>query len=130
MTNTDFEYTLKFFSTTVFKKPRMTTLKKEGDEILASIPEQAFLECLLLAPSLYAYMDLFYIMEQLTTIRPDVVQELLENTDNLKIKRLFLYMAQKAKHEWYNRIDRSKIEGGIYISEYRITIPKELHEYE
>ena len=140
MINTDFEYTLKFFSTKVFSKPQLTTLKKEGEEILASAPEQAFLECLLLAPSQYAYMDLFYIMEQLTTIRSDVVQELLENTDNLKIKRLFLYMAQKANHEWFNRIDRNKIklgtgkqkltENGIYIPEYKITIPKELYEYE
>jgi hypothetical protein len=49
-------------------------------------------------------------------------------------------MAQKANHEWFNKIDRSRIklgtgkqklaEKGIYISEYMITIPKELHEYE
>lgn len=139
MINTDFEYSLNFFSTKVFKKPRLTTVKKEGEEILASATEQAFLECLLLAPSQYAYMDLFYVMEQLTTLRPDIVQELLENTDNLRIKRLFLYMAQKANHEWINRIDRSKIklgtgkqkltENGIYIPEFKITIPKELLEY-
>jgi hypothetical protein len=114
---------------------------KRGDyDVLASVPEQAFLECLLLAPNQYAYMDLFYIMEQLTTMRAEVVQLLLENTDNLKVKRLFLYMAQKAGHEWFGKLDISKInlgigkrqlaDKGVYLPEYMITIPKELYEYE
>ena len=77
-----------------------------------SLPEQAFLECLLLAPNQYAYIDLFYIMEQLTTLRAGVVQQLLENTDNIKVKRLFLYMAEKANHEWFGRLDRSRIRLG------------------
>lgn len=100
----------------------------------------AFLECLLLAPEQYNYIDLYYIMEQLTALRPEVLQSLLENTDNIKVKRLFLYMAQKAGHYWFQTFDKSKIElgtakrkltaNGIYIPEYKITIPKELYEYE
>ena len=79
-------------------------------------------------------------MEQLNTFRVEIVQELLENTDNIKIKRLFLYMAQKSGHGWFNKLDRSKIElgtgkqkladNGVYLPEYLITIPKELYEYE
>ena len=79
-------------------------------------------------------------MEQLTTFRCEVVQQLLENTDNIKVKRLFLYMAQKAGHDWFGRLDRSKIElgtgkqkltdNGVYLPEYLITIPKELYDYE
>lgn len=138
--NTDFEYELKFFSTKTFLKPQLTIFNKGDAKILTSVPEQAFLECLMLAPNQYAYIDLFYIMEQLTTLRADVIQQLLENTDNLKIKRLFLYMAQKAGHDWYFRLDKSKIklgtgkykltDNGVYLSEYMITIPKELYEYE
>jgi hypothetical protein len=85
-------------------------------------------------------MDLFYIMEQLTTLRAEVVQQLLENADNLKVKRLFLYMAEKAGHEWFGKLDLSKIQlglgkrqladKGVYLPEYMITIPKELYEYE
>ena len=85
-------------------------------------------------------MDLFYIMEQLNTMRPDVLQVLLENIDNNKVKRLFLYMAQKAGHAWFDKLEASKInigtgkrmlvENGVYIPEYLITIPKELYEYE
>lgn len=140
MKNPDFEYELKFFSTKNFKTPQLAQFNKGDYQVLASVPEQAFLECLLLAPNQYAYMDLFYIMEQLTTFRPEVVQELLENTDNIKVKRLFLYMAQKAGHEWFGKLDRSKIQlgtgkqqlsaKGVYLSDYMITIPKELYEYE
>jgi len=101
MIKIDFEYEMKFFSTKIFKKPQLVTVKYSDYQVLASVPEQAFLECLLLAPNQYTYLDIFYIMEQLTTLRADVVQLLLENTDNLKVKRLFLYMAQKAGHEWY-----------------------------
>lgn len=140
MKTVDFEYEWDFFSTNTFSKPQLATIRKDGYDILASIPEQAFLECLLLAPTRYAYIDLFYIMEQLTTLRADIVQQLLETTDNIKIKRLFLYMAQKAGHEWFDRLDKNKLElgsgkqqlaeNGIYVPEYKITIPKELHDYE
>jgi len=140
MKETDFGYELKFFSTKIFSNPQFTTFDKGDCKILASAPEQAFLECLLLAPNQYAYMDLFYIMEQLTTFRAEVVQQLLENTGNIKVKRLFLYMAQKAGHDWFDRLDKSKIKlgtgkqklavNGVYLSEYLITIPKELHDYE
>ena len=140
MKRTDFDYDQKFFSTKVFPNPQFTYINKGNCKIRMSVPEQAFLECLLLAPNQYNYMDLFYIMEQLTTLRTEVVQELLENTNNIKIKRLFLFMAQKAGHDWFSRLDRGKInlgsgkqklaEGGVYLSEFRITIPKELYEYE
>ena len=140
MMNIDFEYELKFFSTKTFLKPQLTTFNKGDFKILMSLPEQAFLECLLLAPKQYAYIDLFYIMEQLTTLRAEVVQLLLENTDNIKVKRLFLFMAEKANHEWFGRLDRSRIQlgagkrqltdKGVYLPEYMITIPKELFEYE
>jgi len=136
----DFEYEFKFFSTKVFQNTQLTFVNKGDFKILMSVPEKAFLECLLLAPNQYAYIDLFYIMEQLTTLRVEVVQLLLENTVNIKIKRLFLYMAKKAGHDWYNRLDISKVDmgtgkqklvdNGVYLPEYKITIPKELYEYE
>ncbi|NCC99437.1 MAG: hypothetical protein EOL95_07025 [Bacteroidia bacterium] len=140
MMETDFEFEIKFFITETFSEPQLTVINKDGFELLASAPEQAFLECLLLTPNQYNYIDLFYIMEQLTALRPEVVQLLLENTDNLKVKRLFLYMAEKAGHTWFGKLDRSKIQlgagkrqltdKGIYVPEYMITIPKELFEYE
>lgn len=135
-----FDRTIKPFSTDTFSEPQVTKVVKEGMELLVSSPEQAFLECLLLAPQQYSYMDLFYIMEQLTTLRPEVVQQLLETTGNLRVKRMFLYMAEKAGHYWLDILDMSKFElgtsklqvvkNGVYIPKYKITVPKELNEYE
>jgi len=135
-----FDRTLKLFSTNTFAEPQVATMKVGDWVLLVSTPEQAFLECLLLATKQYAYMDLYYIMEQLTTLRSDVLQKLLETTQNIKVKRMFLYMAEKAGHYWFDMLDISKVdlgtsklqlvENGIYIAKYKITVPKELHSYE
>ena len=136
----NFDMTLKFFSTETFSKPQLSMSNIDGLDLLVSTPEQAFFECLLLSPKQYAFVDLFYIMEQLTTLRPEMVQDLLENTDNFKVKRLFLYMVEKAGHYWFDLLDVTKIdigtakyqltENGVYISKYKITVPKELYDYE
>ena len=108
--------------------------------VQASSPELAFMECLLLVLNRYSFMDLYYIMEQLTALRPAKVQQLLETTNNMTVKRMFLYMAEKANYPWYKAIDVSRInlgtskiqlcKGGVYVSKYKITIPRELAEYE
>ena len=136
----DLDRTPKFFSTETFSKPQISTFNSEYAHLKASVPEQAFLECLLLAPRQYSFMDLYYLMEQLTSLRPDVLQSILENTDNIKTKRLFLYMAEKADHYWCRLLDTKKIdlgsgkqklvEKGVYLPKYKITIPQELFEYE
>ena len=136
----DLDRAPKFFSTETFSHPQTDTFNSEFAYLKASVPEQAFLECLLLAPRQYSFMDLYYLMEQLTSLRPDVLQFILENTDNIKTKRLFLYMAEKADHLWYSLLDTSKIdlgsgkqklvEKGVYHSKYKITMPQELYDYE
>lgn len=140
MRNDTFDRTIKTFSTETFPTPQVTIIQKDELNLLTSTPEQAFMECLLLAPQQYSYMDLYYMMEQLTTLRSEVVQRLLETTKSLRVKRVFLYMAEKAGHYWFDMLDTSQVvlgnsklqlvEGGIYISKYKITMPKELHEYE
>lgn len=135
-----FDRVIKPFSTDTFSEPQSTTIVKDEVELQVSTPEQAFMECLLLAPRQYSYMDLYYVMEQLTTLRPETVQRLLETTGSFKVKRMFLYMAEKAGHYWYDMLDTSKtalgtsklqlVKNGVYISKYKITIPKELSEYE
>jgi hypothetical protein len=140
MNKNSFDMTLKFFSTETFLKPQLSSSTVDGSVLSVSTPEQAFLECLLLSPKQYAFMDLFYIMEQLTTLRHEVLQILLENTENSKVKRLFLYMAEKAGHYWFGLLDTEKInigtskyqlvKNGVYVSKYKITVPKELYVYE
>jgi hypothetical protein len=64
------------------------------------------------------------------------MQELLEQCTSVKVKRLFLYMANKAQHQWLTFVDQKKIDvgkgdrtivkRGIYNSDFQISIPKEL----
>ena len=75
-------------------------------------------------------------MEGLTTLRPKLLQPLLEQCSSIKVKRLFLYMAEKAGHDWFQRLDTSKFnlgagartvtKGGVYVSSYGLTVPEEL----
>lgn len=109
-------------------------------ELQVSSPEQAFAECLLLAPRHYGYMDLFLLMEQLTVLRPDKVTEVLRKVDNQRVRRLYLYMAEKAGHVWLEDVDVEAIglttspltvvRGGSFVNRYKMTIPTELYEYE
>lgn len=140
MKSDKFDRTFVTFSTEAFPDVATSTYETGNFELLISAPEQAFMECLLLAPQRYSFMDLFYIMEQLAPMRPDVVQHLLETSTNYKVKRLFLYMAEKASHYWADMLDKSKIDigtskiqlakGGTYVPQYKMTIPKGLHDYE
>ena len=140
MSSENFDKTIKAFSTKMVDVPQTSIVQANGVDVLVSSPEQAFMECLLLAPEQYNYMDLYYIMEQLTSLRADVVQTLLENIKNQRVKRVFLYMAEKAGHYWFDMLNIDKIslgtsklqlvENGVYVNKYRITIPKELNEYE
>lgn len=128
------------FHTGIFKNPATQSLDRNGLSLILSSPEQAFLECMHLVPDHYNYMDLYYIMEQLTSLDPDKVQTALENTSSQRVKRMFLYMAEKAGHYWFDMLDLDKfglttsklqlVDNGVYISKYRITVPKELNDYE
>lgn len=140
MKSDKFDRTISTFSTDTFGELQVEKVQVEGRNLESSSPEQAFMECLLLVPKRYALMDLYYIMEQLTSLRSDKLQKLLEATKNLKVKRLFLYMAEKAGHYWFEELDTNKVElgtsklqivkGGVYVPKYKITIPKELRDYE
>ena len=118
----------------------LTTMMQGAFEILVSTPERAFMECLNLVPKQYNLMDLYYVMEQLTALRPNILMSLLEQNTSVKIKRLFLYMSEKAGHTWLGELELSKIDigsgkrvivpNGVYDNKYQITIPEELKNYE
>ena len=100
---------------------------------------RAVMECLYMAPKEYDLMECYELMQGLNSLVPQQVQELLEQCRSVKVNRLFLYLAEKAGHEWLNYIDvkkvdmgkgkRSIVPHGVYIPKYEITVPKELAEY-
>jgi len=78
-------------------------------------------------------------MEGLNNLRPDLIQKLLEECMSVKVKRLFLYMAEKAGHTWVSclnleRVDlgirkRALVKKGVYVPKYQITVPAELQKH-
>ncbi len=104
--------------------------------IKISSPERAMLECLYLTPDTIDLIECFRLMEGLVNLKPKLVQELLQACKSIKVKRLFLFLGEKAGHSWVRFINTSLIDlgngnrrignGGVYISKYQITIPKEL----
>jgi hypothetical protein len=104
--------------------------------ISISSPERAMLETLHLAPEEHSLIEAFQVMEGLSGLRPQLVQELLMACTSLKAKRLFLYLAEKASHGWLSRVDtdsvnlgsgaRSLKPGGTYVAKYHLVVPKEL----
>jgi len=105
-----------------------------GFSIRISDPERAILELLLhVAPDTdgYAHADLLF--ENLGTLRPSLIQSLLEHCTSVKVKRLFLHFAEKHAHPWLQEIDTAKISIGrgkrVFVRsgrldpKYLITVP-------
>lgn len=128
------------YQSTSFLPPEMHLIEKEFKtfSIKISNAPRALMECLYLVPDKQNLIECFHFMESMNNIRPAVVQELLENCKSIKVKRLFLYLAEKVNHNWFARLELDKIElgkgkrsiikNGVYISKYRITVSKELEK--
>lgn len=116
--------------------PGMINREVSGLNLAVSGPARALMECIYLAPHHQDLMGCYESMEGLNDLQPEEVEALLENCRSVKVKRLFAYMADKACHEWFEEIYGTNIElgngkrnivrNGIYVNEYRITVPKEL----
>jgi len=119
-----------------YKKPENIKLYNTGNFlIMISAPELAAMEMLYLVPNEQSFDEASKIMEGLTTLRPQLVQQLLEECNSVKVKRLFLYMAEKNEHQWFQELNIEKInlgsgkrvivKDGVFDKKYLITVPRE-----
>jgi len=119
---------------TSFLPPDAGFVDDDNGNFSVRIPvvERAILEMLYLTPSVHTLQETYQVMELLGTVRPSVIQNLLENCTSIKVKRLFLYMAERAGLAWFKRIDPTTIDlgrgdreitkGGQYDKKYHITV--------
>ncbi|MCF0049557.1 type IV toxin-antitoxin system AbiEi family antitoxin [Dyadobacter sp. LJ53] len=108
-------------------------------ELKVSAPERAILECLYISPKAFDLLECYQILEGQQTLRPELMQRVLVACRSVRVKRLFLYMAEKAKLPVMKYLDlekidlgtgdRSIVKQGVYDAKYRISIPKELVDY-
>jgi hypothetical protein len=139
-TNYDWGVKVKYFSSSFLpSKAGLQTVELGSLKLQISNPTRALMECLFMAPKSQDLLECYEMMEGLNNLRPKQVQELLETCTSIKVKRLFLYMAEKSNHQWFKYINvekiavgngkRSLVKDGVYIAKYGITVPKELAAY-
>jgi hypothetical protein len=118
------------------KELGLTEFSFTGFSIKVASPARAIMECLYLTPEKFDLVECFELMENLNDLRPTLVQELLETCTSIKVKRLFVFMAEKFNHSWYRHLNLSKVDlgkgkrslvkEGVYVSKYQITLPRTL----
>ena len=135
--NHDWGVKLNYFSSSFLPAEiGLTEVELKSFSIKVSCATRAMLECLFIAPKNQELVECYQLMEGLNNLRPNLVQTLLENCTSVKVKRLFLFLAEKANHSWVKHLDNQKIDlgsgkrsivkNGVYNSRYKITIPLEL----
>jgi len=114
------------------------TSKKTGIrdwELKRSTPERAILEWLSeLGDSEEDFNYASEMVEGLALARPALVQQLLEGCTSVRVKRLFLFLANHHQLRWLKKLDMEKVDtgkgkrqmvkGGRYDSEFMITVPE------
>ena len=108
----------------------------DGFRLRASSPERAILELLHLAPQRFDLLEASQIVESLRTLRPSLLQKLLENCNSIKVTRLFLHLAERAKLPVFSHLDvtkfdlgtgaRALVKDGAYVAKYHLVLPTEL----
>lgn len=104
-------------------------------QINVSSPELALLEMMSDIPNKESFHMADVIMEGATTLRPDFVTPLLVECKNIKTKRLFLWFAEKHRHQWFSLLKLDNVnlgkgkrvvqKGGKLDPKYLITVPKD-----
>ena len=111
----------------------LTEKEINGTALGISAAEQAVLEYLYDLPQYEGFDEATYLMEGLYSLRPSVLQPLLEQCKSIKVKRLFLYFGEIYVHAWFKRLDISNIDlgkgkrtivkGGSLDKTYQIVVP-------
>ena len=104
-----------------------------------SSKERAILELLDELPGRESFHQVDALLEGLTDLSPRRLQSLLEACASVKVKRLFLFFADRHRHAWRSRLDVSRVDlgsgkrvlvkGGRLDPTYHITVPSDLGDH-
>lgn len=107
-------------------------------QIKISTPERAVLECLELSPEFFSLENAKKLMGKMSTLRPALVQQLLEACHSIKANRLFMLLAEHWQHPWMEHINGDQInfgrgkrvlaKGGRLYAKYQLSLPIHLDE--
>lgn len=91
---------------------RVSMVKTDHIQFAVATLEQAAFEIMYLVPKRQSYEEALQVMESLTSLRPGVVQQLLESCRSVKTKRLFMHVAETLNHPWLDSLDLSRVDFG------------------
>ena len=101
-----------------------------------SSPERAILELLDEVPERETFHQADVLMEGLRNLSPRRLQTLLVACRNVKVKRLFLWFAERHQHAWLKKLNRKDIDlgrgkrmlvrGGKLDPTFNITVPESI----
>lgn len=102
--------------------------------LMLSLPERAILELLDGVPQRETFQQADVLFEGLRNLRPRLLHTLLVECRSVKVKRLFLWFAERHGHAWMTKLDRRGIDlgqgkrmlvsGGKLDTKYNITVPE------
>jgi hypothetical protein len=106
--------------------------------LVVSMPERAILEMLMDVPGKDSVAGADAIVQGMMRLRPDLLGRLLRECASVKVKRLFLALAERHNHAWFKHVDLAGVDlgkgnrvlgrGGRLHPTYRISLPKDLDE--
>ena len=106
--------------------------------VVMSTPERAALEMLDELPTREMFHEADMFMGSLSVLHPERVSTLLGECRSIKVKRLFLWFAERHGHQWFEQLDlggvdlgsgkRVLVRGGKLDPKYRITVPTTLND--
>lgn len=105
-----------------------------------SSPERAYLEVLMDVPMTVSFEHADQLLQGMTTLSPRRMEQLLRKCANVKVRRLFYWMAERHSFSWLKKLpgpdaidelgmgsgNRVVAKGGRLDSKYRITVPEEM----
>ncbi len=107
-------------------------------ELPISTLERAILEVLDDVPQHETVEHAKLLLENLNTLSPRRLSALLEDCKSIKVKRLFLALAERQDHAWFKALDLKRVTlgsgkrvlepGGKYDPKYRITLPRDIDD--
>ena len=113
------------------------TWREDLAELVVSSPERALLEVLTEVPENISFEHADQLMQGMTSLSPKKLQKLLELSSNVKMKRVFFWLADRHNYAWLSQLNKSRIDfgkgnrmlvkGGKLDKRYLITVP-ELYE--
>jgi len=111
--------------------------REELPPITLSCAEKAYLELLMSVPKHISVDHANELMQGMTNLSPKKLTTLLSNCRNVKVKRLFFWLAEKQGYSWSKKLDYKKFDlgkgkrvittKGKFVSKYQITVPEHLY---